>query len=212
LGAGGWHASTTRGLVHHRFRAPGFRGGAGGEWRLDETSWANGVLDSSRFAHHGTAVGGAFPLGGHGVFPNAPGCSNCAYVDVPGDLGLGNAQALTVTAWVRWSIDPLTGTPRAVMVSQSSPTVAPASAMTRDAGLFGLRATRAATRSPVPRQGEWTHLAGVFDGTNARIYVNGTLERSTSAPGRVAAMRPEYRLQIGAAPVDEGPGIGRRAG
>jgi len=95
------------------------------------------------------------------------------------------------------------------MVSQSSPTVAPASAMTRDAGLFGLRASGDASPSG---QGEWTHLAGVFDGTNARIYVNGTLERSTSAPGRVAAMRPEYRLQIGAAPVDERPGIGRRAG
>ena len=109
------------------------------------------------------------------------------------------------------------------MVSQSSPTVAPASAMTRDAGLFWLRASGDASPSyrlhprlrpgHVPAgQGEWTHLAGVFDGTNARIYVNGTLERSTSAPGRVAAMRPEYRLQIGAAPVDERPGIGRRAG
>src|SRR5262245_30265385 len=96
-----------------------------GEWNLDEQSWGNGVLDSSRFAHHGTALGGAFPAGGHGVFPNAPGCSSCAAVDIAGDLGIGGGTGLTVSAWVRWSIDPATGAPRATFVTQSSPTIAP---------------------------------------------------------------------------------------
>lgn len=197
-----------------------------GEWRLDEGSWATGVVDGSGRGHPGVALGGAAPAGGHGSFASTPGCSDCARVEISGDLGIGGAPALTVSAWVRWTVDPATA-PRAVIVSQASTLVAPAGAVTANAGLFWLRTGGDSnpgyqfgvrvgsynvfvTGMSRPRQGVWTHLTGVYDGARVMLYVDGALEASTAITGPIAPMRPEYRTVLGAAAIDEGPGIGRR--
>lgn len=202
-----------------------------GAWSMEEDVWRpepDAVADASAGHHPGLASGGATPVAGHGVFANAPGCSTCAAVEVPGDLGVGDGAGLTVSAWVKWTIDPATGTPNAVIVSQASTTTATVNALTANAGLFWLRTASGAAPSyqfgvrvgtynvfvggmTPPRQGQWTHVAGVFDGSTARLYVNGVLERTTAVSGRVAPMRPEYRLRFGSAPFDEGGAVGRRA-
>ena len=199
-----------------------------GAWSLDGP-YTDGVADSSGGGHHGVAKNGAAPRSGAAAFPNMPGCATCAVIEVDGDLGVGRAAGLTAEAWVKWTIDPRAGTPRAVILSQSSALTGVAGTMTPDAGLFWLRAAGDVahpafqfgvrvgsqnvfvTGMTVGKPGVWAHVAGVYDGAQVKLYVNGELEGSTAASGAVAPMRPEYRLVVGAAPFDEGGAVGRRA-
>jgi hypothetical protein len=66
-----------------------------GAWSMEEDVWRpepDAVADASAGHHPGLASGGATPVAGHGVFASAPGCSTCAAVDVPGDLGVGRRR------------------------------------------------------------------------------------------------------------------------
>lgn len=43
-----------------------------------------------------------------------------------------------------------------------------------------------ATSATLPDLDEWAHVVGTFDGTNARLYLNGTLLATASAPAAIA--------------------------
>lgn len=49
---------------------------------------------------------------------------------------------------------------------------------------------------PIPPKNEWTHLAGSYDGEQIKLYVNGSLQGTAPAPGRIA--RSNAPLFIGA--------------
>ncbi len=53
---------------------------------------------------------------------------------------------------------------------------------------------RAVSKAQVP-PGQWTHLAGVFDGSSAHIYVNGNLDSSQKASASMAVSK--YPITIG---------------
>jgi len=59
---------------------------------------------------------------------------------------------------------------------------------------------------PVPPKNVWTHLAGSYDGEQIKLYVNGRLQATVSAPGRIpqsaaplfiGALSPGQRLLLG---------------
>ena len=48
--------------------------------------------------------------------------------------------------------------------------------------------------SEVVPTGIWTHVAGVYDGTNVSLYVNGQLIGSTSATGNITPSNSELNI------------------
>jgi hypothetical protein len=60
---------------------------------------------------------------------------------------------------------------------------------------------------PQPPAGVWTHLAGSYDGRRIKVYVNGRLQQTVEAPGRIA--KSDAPLYIGALMPDARPFHGR---
>ncbi|MBN2746659.1 MAG: T9SS type A sorting domain-containing protein [Bacteroidales bacterium] len=121
------------------------------------------------------------------------------------DLGIGDLDELTVMAWVRWDVNPGTGNQWANIASSQSNT-------TRDFGQFWLQhnsdnskfeyAVQTATgRAYVQSltttvQGQWYHVAGVYDGSHVKIFINGVEEAQTSRSGAIRAYDGSFRAMI----------------
>ncbi len=121
------------------------------------------------------------------------------------DLGIGDLDELTVMAWVRWDITPGSGNDWANIASSQSNT-------TRDFGQFWLQhnsdnskfeyAVQTATgRSYIQSltttvQGQWYHVAGVYDGSQVKIFINGIQEAQTSRSGVIRAYDASFRTMI----------------
>lgn len=183
---------------------------------MDEPAWtgaAGEVADASGSGFHGTAEGGATTSDALPVIPGSPG--SCGYgvfdgVDDgvligPVDLGLQNA--MTVMAWVRWGIPPGSGAPWANLVTSNQ------RSGNGDIGQFWLQhssnngryefavQTNAGRRfvqsAAAPQQGLWQHVAGVYDGTSIRIYVNGALSGQVAHSGVILPQFGAFDLTVG---------------
>ncbi|HYM16863.1 MAG TPA: LamG domain-containing protein [Dehalococcoidia bacterium] len=184
-------------------------------YQMETAAWTGApgeVLDSSGNGFHGSSVG-AVTSNATPALPGDPG--SCRYASgfngSTSYLALGAPQfalssQLTVMAWVRWGVAPGTGNNWANIVANNSN-------ITSDYGQFWLQHTQTnsafefaaqttAGRSWVqaaagPAQGVWAHVAGVYDGTALRIYVNGTLQGTAALSGTIIAPRPEFQMTIG---------------
>ena len=183
-------------------------------YAMESATW-NGtpgeVVDSSGHGYSGKAVGGASTSNATPAIPGDPGTCRYAvlngssYLDLDGPA-LTLSPQLTVTAWVRWGINPATGNQWANIVSNNSAT-------TGDVGQFWLQHSsnngafefavattngrKYVQSSVAPLQGVWQHVAGVYDGATLKIYVNGVLRGSTAATGAIVAPSSAYKLNIG---------------
>jgi hypothetical protein len=107
------------------------------------------------------------------------------YVSLP-DIDVAGS-AITVGAWVY----PTTATQTAKVFSKQSGSTDAQGTLSLSAGkaLFEVN-TGGALRSPTGTTtlptNTWSYITGVYDGSNARIYVNGTQEDSVPATGALA--------------------------
>jgi MSHA biogenesis protein MshQ len=188
---------------------------------LDEISW-NGtpgeVNDSSVNGFDGKAKGSiGLPKAqsttpamtgdpgtcGYGTFGGA---NTVQYVALGApNLGIDGASGLSVSAWVRWGIDPTTGNNWANIVSNGN----------SGSGQFWLQHSQlndrfefavktSSTRNYVqsrtkPVSGQWYHVAGVYDGAGLHIYLNGVLDDNSTAvlTGTVSPFISTYLFNIG---------------
>jgi RHS repeat-associated protein len=113
---------------------------------------------------------------------------------------------VTVMAWVRWGIAPASGDPWAAIVSNNS-------YWTPDYGQFWLQHSQDNSKfefavetttssnyvqsSAAPQQGQWQHVAGVYNGTTLTIYVNGVASGTASLTGNVMTPQDDFNLRIG---------------
>jgi hypothetical protein len=184
-------------------------------WRLDEASGAT-ALDSVG-GHDGTYTG-TLTYGVVGALPGDPDTAiefdgASGYAVAPFSAALNPQGPFTVEAWVRPnSIPDSGGTPCPISSAQFSGNRSGWQIRERDTGwqfvLYSHNSSSVAndglantSHGGVPSTNAWTHLAGVYDGSNTYLYVNG-IAFSSPAPGYVAnyddGVNPAGPFTIGA--------------
>ncbi|GAA3509868.1 LamG-like jellyroll fold domain-containing protein [Georgenia daeguensis] len=173
--------------------------GVRGQWLMEEGAGTT-VGDSSGWGNHGTVQGSvAWGPGraGSGLVLDGTG----GYVRVPDSASLDLSGPMTVAAWVR------------PQVLATQYVVKKATNGTRDGfelslsstgrGFFRVNEATSDDRyrvnaTSVHPLGTWVHLAGTYDGTTMRFYVDGVLQGSVAGPSAVATNG--LALGIGAEP------------
>jgi prepilin-type N-terminal cleavage/methylation domain-containing protein len=111
------------------------------------------------------------------------------YININNAPNLNPTAALTLSAWVKWTIDPGTGLPWASIINKNGDNQYRLQHNNVNAKFeFGLRTTGCAkwvqsTTSPV--KDVWYFVTGTYDGQSMKLYVNGTLESNTSCSGTI---------------------------
>jgi hypothetical protein len=175
-----------------------------GLWRMDEESGTT-AADSSGNGNHATLVNSPTPSSG--VPPNPPYTASnpqclvfngtTQYLSVP---NFGNFPVVTVSAWVYRTGN--TGARETVVSYKEANTV--------NEG-FVLSLNEAADDTHYPRMwvnvdgtrqyaeyastvalDTWVHLAGTYDGTSIKLYVDGTLQATAVFPGLMKNTGSEY--------------------
>jgi len=161
--------------------------------RFEETVNATAFGDSSGLAHAATCAGAACPTSGvsgrYGNALNFDGVDD--YVQVASSDALNPAR-LSVAAWVKaaaWTPQPDYG----VIVGKDSDVGGNKGYVLRtgDNGRLSFSVSVngvwcEALTSQVMSTGTWYHVAGTFDGSAARVYLNGNLQASQPCPGALA--------------------------
>ncbi|MFD4994026.1 LamG-like jellyroll fold domain-containing protein [Cellulosimicrobium cellulans] len=166
--------------------APGVRG----VWSFGEASGTT-VADSSGWARPGTLTGGASRVAGvHGGAVRLDGASGL--VTVPDADALDPGAALTVSAWVR---PERVATQYVVKKAQGYEVdgyelglSAAGKAFFRVNQASAGNAHRVDSTGAYPSDGQrWVHLAGTFDGSRVRLFVDGVEQGSVPGPATVGA-------------------------
>lgn len=128
-----------------------------------------------------------------------------------GSPNLNLSSAVTVSAWIRWIVDPTTGNTNAVIVSQQNKSNGSEDApfsLRMDNGtprkfVFAVQAAngnKTVTSVTSAAKDQWYHVTGVYNGTSLVIYVNGLAEKTVTWTGgtlKSIANDANYVLQVG---------------
>jgi len=143
-----------------------------GLWHLDEVSGA--AMDSSGAGNDGSVNGAGY--GGGGVFSNSFEFSGGATISVVGSLGL--VTSVTAEAWIN------THDPRGAVVFDRTDGVSGFMIGLDGEGRPYFKMGAVEARSDLPLQVDrWSHLAGTYDGSMARLYMDGVLRAAQKVIG-----------------------------
>jgi hypothetical protein len=175
------------------------RGGLVGRWQLDEGSGTT-LTDTSGFGNDGSFAGlAAWTSGVSGAALDFAGSGDL--VLVPDDVSLDLTDAITIAAWLRPN---RVGTQYVIKKAQKGATDGYELSLSSSGGLFvrfnqasSGNAYRLNSLSGYPVDGStWVHVAATYDGQQIKLYVDGALEGSLSAPGLVIGVN-DVPLSIG---------------
>ncbi|WP_366942144.1 LamG-like jellyroll fold domain-containing protein, partial [Novosphingobium sp.] len=165
-----------------------------------------------------TALG---PLPGFGATPDGAGPYNARFLE--GGIGLeralpeGSAVLLagapfTMAAWV---YPDRNQTGEITLIALGDPACTPCRALQLEGGKPAFRAGRTAVAAPAPlATGRWSHVAVTFDGTKARLFVDGKVvaQQAAATPAVAGAIaiapafagKPHFAGALAGALVDDG--------
>lgn len=154
-----------------------------GYWNLDE---ASGLIayDSSGHSNDGIIYGASWAAG---IIDSALSFNGVdSYVEIPDDDTL-DCRTITIEAWVK--VNGTTGDDQ-IIVTKWYPDYSYTLELNPDGATpqFVLNISQpiviiSDTTIPI---GSWAHIAGTYEGSTAKIYINGTLAGTTDIPGGVA--------------------------
>jgi hypothetical protein len=154
------------------------------------------ALDSSGKGNTGTLANATWATGGkYGGALSFNGSSS--WVTVPDASSLDLTTGMTLEAWVKPSA--LGTIWRTVLFKEAPGGIVYSLYANQDTGVpvgqveIG-GGERSATGSAVLALNAWTHLAATYDGANVRLYVNGTLVRTTPTTGSMTASTGVLRI------------------
>jgi len=152
-----------------------------GYWKFDEGS-GNVAHDFSGNGNDGAIYAGSFVEGKIGYAMNFDGSSQ--YVCVANSASLTMTRQITVSAWVKSAgivkTDTIVrkGNGYSLYLEGGHGNVPEVAIFQGGVGKF-------VSGTTIMTPGLWHHVAGTFDGTNLKIYVNGILEGSLTTPGGI---------------------------
>jgi hypothetical protein len=161
-------------------------------WKLDESGMNDVFRDSSGLGHHATPTGGFAPP--HGPSARIPsvrfrdpasryfdGTNDYATLSTTTILNLNRQFSFTAWAWIE---SPLTEDKEMFMRSNNSGSNELNFAI-EDTGVLAVHVdgTRYESATVVPRD-RWVHLAGVRNGSNVYVYIDGVLNATRYAGSR----------------------------
>ncbi|MBI5757713.1 MAG: tandem-95 repeat protein, partial [Planctomycetales bacterium] len=166
-------------------------------------AWWTGenTANDSVGGHSGTLKNGAtFATGKVGSAFRLDGQND--YVEIPTSSDLDPITAATLDAWVYFDQLPSVAGHTMTIVGKSPNLDLQADQDNRFHFLLANSGFRVASIATI-QVGQWYHVAGVFAANRLEIYVNGTLENTTSLPG-VSRLTNANALTIGASAVSPG--------
>ncbi|MFZ1731001.1 MAG: LamG-like jellyroll fold domain-containing protein [Bacteroidota bacterium] len=124
-----------------------------------------------------------------------------------GNQNFGFGSTLSVSAWVKWNQTPTTGVASATIMALNSSTGNGTDGQFWLQHNSGNTAFQIAVRTnsgrrivsgtTAPVDGAWYHVAGVFNGTQLRIYVNGVQEGLDTLSGTIVSLSASDIFSIG---------------
>ncbi len=165
-----------------------------GAWAFDEGSGA-AVGDQSGKGNHGTVANGTWVTGGK--FNSALSFNGSStLVTVPDSATLDLTTGMTVEAWVRPS---LTGGWQTAVVKEQPGNLAygvyASTNLNRpEAEVHVGGASRVVNGTSSLPAGSWSHLAGTYDGTTLRLYVNGAQVAQLTQTGSIVTSTSPVRI------------------
>ncbi|MEX0613603.1 MAG: LamG domain-containing protein, partial [Pirellulales bacterium] len=170
----------------------------GGNWKLVETSGATAV-DSSSTANNGTYTNGVtlanstpVPVDS-AVAARFDGSND--YVAIPNEAFYDTTGAMTVAAWIK--VNSWTVADQAIVTKGDLASARLIRDGSNNGVAFvcrGLTTIRVASTTSV-NDGKWHHVAGVFTGSQLRIYIDGLLNNSVNTFGFISTNN--FPVQIG---------------
>ncbi|MCZ6666913.1 MAG: LamG domain-containing protein, partial [Gammaproteobacteria bacterium] len=192
-------------------------------YEMEEPVWNNGaagqVDNTVDTVLDGTPIDNALTAVTTPAFTALPE-STCRYgsFDGSGDLGavsdgveigttdLALVDELTVSAWVRWAVNPPSGNNRAVYVQNDTPTnfndyqfALRGNANNRrfEFRVQTVSGSQQTQTANIVSVNTWYHVTGVYDGSEVRIYVDDVLQDTAAHSGDFVAFNSNRVLNIG---------------
>ena len=169
-----------------------------GWWNFDEGSGTL-TVDSSGNGNTGT-VGGSWIT--NGMSSNAVTYTTSQFTTIPYWSGFNLSNSITVSVWIKPSAPGSPGPGYSQMFEKGVGYFGDWGLLYLDTSqiefqMTGMNGNSIATISLVPT-GLWTHVVATFDGTTAKLYINGLLDRFATWPG--SQIFTTNGIQIGSLP------------
>ncbi|MBW2186222.1 MAG: hypothetical protein JRG71_07425 [Deltaproteobacteria bacterium] len=162
------------------------------EYRFDECTLADGVIDSSGNGHNGTVQGDAEnSLAAGSLCRGAEFDGVDDYIEVPSSNSLSSSTAMSFCAWVNTRVNDTKK-----IVHRGNWQAHQGLAQDKWNGWFveftinesneSLKWNEGSGSNRVPNQNQWYYLVGTYDGNDIKLYVDGQLEKSEHVPGTLS--------------------------